>query len=154
MIGMSACLFGKVTTYKGTHNYVDAVSKMNPALIVTICPEVAGGLSIPRPPAEIVSYNPLKVINNKGEDVTLQYLEGSKKCLDKLKKHHVKVVLLKKNSPSCGNDGVYDGTFSKQLIEGQGVFAKMCEMEGIKVFNENQLEDFFEYLDLSCIQYK
>ncbi len=153
MIGISACLKGEVTTYKGTHNYVDEVKFIDPSLLVCVCPEVAGGLSIPRPPAEIVSTEPLTVINNIGEDVSEQYINGSLKCLEIFKKNNVKVALLKKNSPSCGNDGIYDGTFSHILKEGQGTFASLCTQSGIKVFNEKQIKEFFNYLEENQIRY-
>ena len=60
--------------------------------------------------------------------------------------HDVKVAILKFRSPSCGCDGIYDGTFSHTLIDGQGVFAKMCEEHGIKVFHEKQIEEFLKYI--------
>ena len=153
MIGISACLKGEITTYKGSHNFVEDVKKINPDYLIAVCPEVSGGLSIPRPPAEIVSKDPLKLINNQGEDVTFEYIEGSKKCLKMFIDNNVKVALLKKNSPSCGNDGIYDGTFSHQLVDGLGVFAYMCEHAGIKVFNEKQIVEFFDYLKNNEIQY-
>ena len=52
-------------------------------------------------------------------------------------KYNVDMAILKANSPSCGCGKVYDGTFSKTLVEGDGVFAKMLKEKNIKVYNEN-----------------
>ena len=105
-----------------------------------------GGLSTPRNPAEIQSVEPLLITTNQQVDVTKEYLEGAKKAMSIFLAHDVKVAILKFRSPSCGCDGIYDGTFSHKLIDGQGVFAKMCEEHGIKVFHEKQIEEFLKYI--------
>ncbi len=146
MIGISACLIGDITTYKNTHNLQTPLLAIDSHLFVKVCPEVMGGLSIPRPPAEIVCENPLAVINNQSEDVTKEYQQGSLKALDYFLKNNVQVAMLKKNSPSCGYQTIYDGTFSHTLTYGHGTFARLCEQHHIKIFNETQIDEFFEYL--------
>lgn len=147
MIGVSRCLIGEACTYKASHNLIKGFQKLyQQGKVIPVCPEVLGGLSIPRYPSEIVSQNPLIVMNNQGEDVTNEYLEGAKKAIQIFLDNHVDVAVLKYRSPSCGNDGVYDGTFSHRLIDGQGVFAKMCEQAGIQVFNENEIDKFLKYI--------
>lgn len=147
IIAVSACLVGENVTYRGNSNYHSKVKELlKNHEIVMVCPEVMGGLSIPRNPSEIKSYSPLKVENNIGEDVTKQFYCGSRIALKKLKEKNVKIAILKANSPSCGNDFVYDGTFSKTLVEGSGVFVSLLKKEGIKVFNENQIDDIIEYI--------
>ena len=59
----------------------------------------------------------------------------------------IKVALLKSKSPSCGNIKIYDGTFSNTLVDGQGLTAKLLEENGVKVFNETQLEDLKEFIE-------
>lgn len=146
-IGISTCLAGINCTYKGTNNLVLGLKKLyDEGRIIAVCPEVLGGLSIPRSPAEIKQHNPLVVENQLGQDVTQEYLLGAQKALDIFLEKDVDVAVLKYRSPSCGNDGIYDGTFSHTLIEGQGVFAKMLKDNGIKVFNESEIEKFLEYV--------
>jgi uncharacterized protein YbbK (DUF523 family) len=115
--------------------------------IYSFCPEVSGGLPIPRIPAEIVKRDkPFIVQNQNGEDVTINFLLGAKKALDLCKEENIKVALLKANSPSCGNIKIYDGTFSKNLIDSEGLTAKLLKENGIEVFNENQLKELQKYI--------
>ena len=81
-----------------------------------------------------------KVITNKGKDVTKNYNNGAKIALDKALKYKAKYALLKAKSPSCGKDYVYDGTFSGNLIKGDGVTTSILKKNGIKVFTENEIE--------------
>ena len=116
--------------------------------IYSFCPEVSGGLSTPRNQAEIKSANkPFKIITNDGEDVTINFLIGAKNALDLCIQEDIKVALLKSKSPSCGNDGIYDGTFSKNLVPGLGMTAKLLEENGVRVFNENQINELCKYLN-------
>lgn len=147
MIGASACLIGENCTYSGMNNLVLGLQKLyQENKIICVCPEVLGGLPTPRPPAEILSQEPFSIFNNQDQDVTAEYMTGAQKALNTFLENDVKVAILKFRSPSCGNKGVYDGTFSHVLIDGQGVFAKMCEEHGIRVFNENQITEFLKYI--------
>lgn len=148
-IGISTCLAGVNCTYKGTHNFIKGLDKFiedYDGQVIMACPEVLGGLSIPRPPAEIQCQNPLLIKNIQDGDVTNEYQRGACTALNIFLENHVDVALLKFRSPSCGNDGIYDGTFSHILIEGKGIFAKLLEDHGIKVFNENQIDEFLKYI--------
>ncbi len=147
MIGVSACLLGYNCTYKQSNHLINGLKMLyDQGKVVCVCPEVLGGLTIPRSPAEIQCMNPLQIINQDEIDVTDAYLLGAKKALDFFIEHNVRVAVLKYRSPSCGNDGIYDGTFSHVLIDGQGVFAKKCEEHGIQVFNELQINEFLKYI--------
>ena len=75
---VSACLFGENCKYDGGNN--QDLKIINTLLAegidpVVICPEVAGGLPIPRTPAELQGD---KVINQDGEDVTEQFMAGAR----------------------------------------------------------------------------
>lgn len=147
MIGVSRCLLGECCTYKGTHHLDDILKDLaRHGQVVGVCPEVLGGLPIPRNPAEIMSFHPLLIQTNQGKDVTDEYIVGARKALKIFLDNDVHVAVLKWRSPSCGNDGVYDGTFSHNLVDGQGVFASMCEEQGIRIFNENQMKEFLKYI--------
>lgn len=144
-IGVSQCLLGCACTYSGGHHHLAELEDLTEkGLTIGVCPEVLGGLKIPRDPAEIISRNPLLIQTIRGQDVTNQYLQGAKKALEIFKENHVKIALLKFRSPSCGNDRVYDGTFSHTLIDGQGIFTQILEEQGIRVYNELQIEDFLQ----------
>lgn len=146
-IGMSSCLVGLNCTYAGKNNCVSLFKKMyEQGNIVTVCPEVLGGLSTPRDPAEIQSTDLLYVKTINGKDVTYEYVLGAKRALKIFKDAHVEVAVLKYKSPSCGSDGVYDGTFTHTLVDGQGVFAKLLSENGIMIFHENQIEEFLKYI--------
>lgn len=143
MIGVSRCLCGDNCSYRGDSNLRERFKLMDEeGKVIKICPEVMGGLPIPRVPAEIVNEQPLMVMTKDGRDVTREFVTGARVALAILKMHHIKTVVLKSRSPSCGCGTIYDGTFSSTVIDGNGVFARMCLKEGIAVYNEdNYVED-------------
>ena len=141
-IVVSACLLGDNVKYNGKNNYHEELSVfLKDYDIIKVCPEVIGGLSIPRIPAEIVGD---KVINQAGFDVTNEYILGAKKTLEIAKKNNIKVAILKKNSPSCGCGMVYDGTFTHTLIDGDGITANLLKENGITVLNEDNYKKYFD----------
>lgn len=118
-------------------------------LLLPLCPEVAGGLSTPRPAAEIQGD---KVMTASGEDVSPAFKSGAQAALNLCQSFEIKLAILKEGSPSCGLKLINDGTFSKQKIVGQGVTAQLLLKHGIQVFNEFQLDlinqdDFFHGLN-------
>ena len=107
-----------------------------------------GGLAIPRPPAELqngdgndVLLGKAQVKNKQGEDVTDQFVEGAHKVLEFAKKHRIRVAILKANSPSCGNQMIYDGKFCGNKIQGQGVTAALLAQHGVKVYSEKDIDE-------------
>ena len=156
---VSSCLLGEDVKYDGTNSSIALNLKFSFSSkelfmdilceneIYSFCPEVAGGLSIPRIPAEIVKNDkPFIVQNQNGEDVTINFLLGAKKALDLCKEENIKVALFKSKSPSCGNEQIYDGTFSKTLIDGFGLTAKLLKENGIEVFNEKELKELAKFI--------
>ena len=116
--------------------------------IYSFCPEVSGGLSTPREAAEIISSNkPFNIQTKSGENVTINFLIGAKNALELCKEENITLALLKSKSPSCANNGIYDGTFSGKLVDGVGITTKLLEENGIKVFNENQINELAKYLN-------
>jgi uncharacterized protein YbbK (DUF523 family) len=121
--------------------------------LIAFCPEVEGGLPTPRPPAEIIGGDGVdvmigeaKVHNINGIDVTELYLLGAQKALQIAQAHDVRLAILKSRSPSCGNAFIYDGQFSNTLKPGKGVTAALLERNGIRVFNEEEIEEADSYL--------
>ena len=132
MIGISKCLCGYDCTYRGDSNRIEALELIDKkGEAVLICPEVLGGLSIPRDPAEIVSE---ETVN--GKNVTKEYVEGAQKALDILKAFDIDYVILKSRSPSCGLNHIYDGSFSHRVIDADGIFVRLLKKEGYKIYTE------------------
>jgi uncharacterized protein YbbK (DUF523 family) len=137
---ISACLAGENVRYDGKHNLIENFELLKEKFeLQYICPEVQGGMAIPRLPCEITSYTPLKIENEYGIDTKDYFIEGSRIALDLCQRLGIKYALLKSNSPSCGNEKVYDGTFSHTLINKAGITAKTLIDHNIKVFNETQI---------------
>ncbi len=138
MILVSACLLGVNCQYNGESDFTKELLEFlkNKGEFITVCPEVLGGLPIPRDGAEIVAN---KVKTTKGNDVTKKFLEGAEKVLKFAKENNVDLAILKAKSPSCGVGMIYDGTFSRKLIAGDGITAALLRKNGIKVMTEKDL---------------
>lgn len=143
MIIISACLVGVNCRY-------DNVCKENKELLelfqsgkaIPICPEVLGNLSIPRDACEIQIINgERKVLSKSGKDCTSEFNAGAERTLKICKAANAKYAILKANSPSCGFEKIYDGTFTSTIINGNGVTADLLSANGITVFNENNWSD-------------
>ena len=136
---VSSCLLGKKTTYKGSDNYNYLINTLlkNRFEFIETCPEIEGGLPTPRLPAEI---NGGRVINIQGIDVTHEFQVGAEKAHEKALKNNIKLALLKGKSPSCGIDTIYDGTFSKNIIHGNGITSEKLLLEGIDIIEVNKDE--------------
>jgi uncharacterized protein YbbK (DUF523 family) len=156
---VSSCLLGEDVRYDGNNSSIAFNPKVSFSLkemfmdilceneIYSFCPEVAGGLGVPRNPAEIIKNDkPFIVKDNQENDVTINFLLGAKKALDICLEENIKVALLKANSPSCGNINIYDGNFSGNLIEGQGLTARLLVESDIVVFNETQLKELQKFI--------
>jgi uncharacterized protein YbbK (DUF523 family) len=107
---------------------------------VAICPEVAGGLPIPRLPAEIqggdgqdVLEGRAKVVRQDGVDITEAFIKGAHQALSLARKVGAKKAILKARSPSCGVTFIHDGSFTGALREGMGVTAALLKREGIEL---------------------
>ena len=147
---ISSCLLGERVRYDGNHRFLDhpLIGRwLQEGRLVPICPEVAGGLPVPRPPAEIVGGSgegvwrgAARVVNQHGEDVTPAYIQGARRALELARAHRIRIAILKENSPSCGVHRIYNGTFQGTTVAGEGVTAALLRQEGIFVFNEHQLD--------------
>lgn len=132
-IAVSACLLGENCKYNGGNNYSEKVKNyIEGHEVIPICPEVLGGLSTPREPAEI----DCGIVKNKdGTSVDAQFRKGAELALDIVVKNHVELVILQSRSPSCGVNTIYDGSFTGKIIPGQGVFAELLKKNNIKAID-------------------
>lgn len=134
---VSACLCGEKCRYDGKTTLSEKVKKLvDEGKALVVCPEVEGGLSVPRLPCEIIEN---KVINTKNEDKTENFIAGAEKTLYLAKKYNIKKAILKEKSPSCGSSFIYDGTFSRTLIKGQGITSKLLRENGIEVISDEDI---------------
>jgi uncharacterized protein YbbK (DUF523 family) len=138
MILVSACLLGINCQYNGKSDLTKELLEFlkDKGNFIAVCPEVLGGLPIPRDGAEIVGGE-VKTVEEKG--VTKEFLKGAKRVLKFAKENNVDLAILKAKSPSCGVGMIYDGTFSRKLVEGDGITAALLRKNGIKVMTEKDL---------------
>ena len=137
---ISACLAGENCKYSGGNNFIGetALASLGDKYeLVSVCPEVMGGLSVPRCPCERIGA---RVMNERGEDVTAQFKAGAELTANICERQGVKKALLKEKSPSCGSGRIYDGTFSHTVIAGDGVTAERLRALGIALFGESEFE--------------
>ena len=153
---ISGCLIGEKVKYNGLDNQLS--SKLieqwtSEGRLVPICPEVEGGLPVPRNPVEILNGNGSDVLNgvakaydDKGNDVTEAFITGAEKALKVAKEQRIDIAVLKERSPSCGSNSIYNGKFNGTKIDGMGVTASLLAMNGVKVFSEDELENVADLL--------
>lgn len=137
---VSACLLGCPCRYDSQekrHPEVEALREQG-HILVPVCPEQLGGLPTPRTPAERQTDG--RVVNQAGEDVTAQYQLGAELALNTAREQGCELAILKERSPSCGSGEIYDGTFSRRLVPGEGVTTELLRRAGITVLGESELQ--------------
>jgi len=147
MILISSCLAGLKVRYNGTDSLDERIQKLvleNKA--VTVCPELMGGFSTPREPAEIVGGDgedvldgKARVVEKSGLDVTELYVKGAYATLHKALELGATKVILKEYSPSCGSAMIYNGDFNGTKLVGMGVTTSLLRRNNIAVFSEEDL---------------
>ena len=150
---ISACLLGEPVRYNGQDKRSDDEILrrwIREGRVVSVCPELLGGLGVPRLPAEIergagahkVLAGEARVVDSHGDDVSGQFIAGAERALEAGTPDRVRIAVLKEGSPSCGTGYVYDGTFTSTRVTGsKGVTAALLEQNGIRVFSELQLAE-------------
>ena len=134
---VSACLLGEKVRYDGKgYDPSPLESLKEHYTLVPVCPEVLGGLSVPRDPAEILSG---RVLTREGRDVTAEFEEGARKVLTLCHQEGITKAILKSKSPSCGKDRIYDGSHTKTLIPGHGKTVELLLESHITVYTEFEL---------------
>ena len=143
---ISACLLGKRVRYDGNSLPIsERILKQwqSDGRVISVCPEVDAGMSIPRAPAEIskgdgndVLADDALVLDRNGKNVTEYFINGAELALSLCKKHDVKFALLAESSPSCGSKTIYDGRFVGNKKTGVGVTTALLQKNGIQVFSQ------------------
>lgn len=148
---VSACLIGEPVRYNGAHK-----GSGHPILtrwraegrVVALCPEIAGGLPVPRPPAEIaggaggaaVLAGRARVVDREGHDLSPAFVAGAQQAVALARQHGLRLAVLKENSPSCGSATTHDGRFGPGLVPLPGVTTAALRAAGVAVFSEAQFE--------------
>ena len=141
---ISACLLGQKVRYDGKDCLVQALlEQLMPQQYISLCPEIAGGLNTPRPPAEIqygsgkdVLDGKIPVVDLHGQDISTAFIQGANQALKVAQDFQATHAILKANSPSCGSGLIYDGSFTGTIMSGDGVTAALFKQHGIIVMSE------------------
>ena len=147
---VSACLLGSPVRYNGSDASLGKSlldQWVRDGRVVSVCPEVAAGMPVPRPPAEIerglgglrVLGAEARVREDSGRDVTREFVAGAHHALRIASERRIRIAVLKEGSPSCGANFTYDGSFSGNQVPQSGVTAALLREAGLSVFSENQL---------------
>lgn len=143
---ISSCLLGENVKYDGKNNLIEKSeleTLKNSFILIPVCPELLGGLAVPRTPAEATKNG---VFTQNGEDVTAAFSAGARMSLQAAVQSGAKAAILKERSPSCGVHFIYDGTFSKKLMPGKGLTAKLLADNGITIFSEEEISECIRFL--------
>jgi len=146
---VSACLVGCRSRYDAAVLEVtdERLSRwLAWGLVLPFCPETAGGLPVPRPPAEIsggaggdVLAGDGKVVTRPGKDVTENFIAGARHAVMAARFFAIRAAVLKDGSPSCGTTRICDGSFRNRQVSGQGVAAALLAANKVTLFNEGNL---------------
>lgn len=134
---VSACLLGRRCKYDGGDNR-DRVLEEQLAErgqeAVPFCPEEAGGLGTPRPPAWLsapaaeVARGSGSVVTSAGRDVTEGFRRGAEAAVELCRSEGLQRAYLKERSPSCGCRQTH---VDDQLVEGPGLTTQLLRGAGV-----------------------
>lgn len=142
---VSACLMGVRCRYDGGGSPAPGIERLKERYqLIPVCPEIMGGLPTPRPPAE---RREGKVVTREGGDVTAAFIRGAEEAVALARFFGCRKALLKARSPSCGAGMIYDGSFTRRLVPGNGVLADALLSGGVEVYGEPEVERLLETKD-------
>jgi uncharacterized protein YbbK (DUF523 family) len=141
---VSACLLGFECRYDLKKSSGIKFNIPEGAILIPVCPEQMGGLPTPRPKAWFsggdgadVLEGKAKVVDDKGGDVTENFLKGARAVRRMACLTGARSAILKDKSPSCGTHVVMiDGEFR----EGLGITASTLNGLGLCIVNESGSE--------------
>lgn len=126
-IGVSSCLLGEHVRYDGGHKldrYItDTLGQF--FRFVPVCPEVGCGMPVPREAMHLEGdpAAPRLVTINSHIDKTEQMLAFCQQKVRELEREELCGFIFKKNSPSCGVNGVEVCNRGEPAKLGRGLFA-------------------------------
>ncbi|MBB6462202.1 DUF523 domain-containing protein [Flammeovirga kamogawensis] len=135
---VSACLVGINCRYNGGCTHISKIEQLViDGKAIPVCPEELGGLPTPRNPVEIVGD---EVKDKFGTDQTIAFNKGAQRTLEIAKNANIKKAILQSRSPSCGYGKIYDGSFSGNLIDGNGITSSLLEDNGFEIYTDQNWE--------------
>lgn len=133
---ISACLLGEPCRFDGMgKERSELLALLAGKELIPFCPEVKGGLPTPRPAAEISGEG---VFRKDGLDVTTYFKRGAKLGVEKAIESNATLAILKSRSPACGCGQIYDGSFTRTLVPGDGIFTQALKAVGIECISDEQ----------------
>jgi uncharacterized protein YbbK (DUF523 family) len=146
---ISSCLLGENCCYDGGNRFSSEVKALAGFYeLVPVCPEMIAGLPCPREKHEILDNSvsgslndQTVVISETGEDHSDIFLRGAKRVLEIVKENGISKAVFKSKSPSCGSGKIYDGTFGRILVDGDGVTAALLKQNQVEVYTEDEIDN-------------
>lgn len=148
---VSACLMGQPVRYDGQAKpllaqQLDVLCRI--ADLFPFCPELAGGLPVPRAPAEIVPggqgedvlAGSAKILDAEGTDLTAPFINGAQLAMQFARKNRCSIALLMENSPSCGSFQIYSGHHDGQKRAGMGAATAALRAVGVVTYASDQAD--------------
>ena len=144
---VSECLYGgRIVRYDGGEkalNHPTFLKWKAEGRLIPVCPEVMGGLPVPRPDSQRVGQ---RIVTRQGQDVTEQYTMGACEAVRIAREHDVCCCIMKESSPACGSSRIHDGSFTGKKISGQGIAVEYLREAGFPVFAEEEIEEAAAFL--------
>lgn len=146
-IAVSSCLLGEAVRYDGTDKHIRYITEQLAIeySLISLCPEMAIGMGVPRPPIHLLEINNgIQVVglDNPNNNFTKPLSSYGKEVVQTYPK--ICGYIFKKSSPSCGTKNVKVMS-SKGIYErrGQGIYAGaiMSALPLLPVIDE---EDFLD----------
>lgn len=146
---VSACLLGERCRYDGANKRSAATAvliaqcRLTGIVVVPVCPEVLGGLGVPRPPAHLVGGDGHGVLRGNARvvtcadqrDVTAAFVAGARLAWEQAAP--ARLAILKARSPSCG---VGQTEIEGRVQPGHGVLAAQLDAARVDCFTDEDLE--------------
>ncbi len=158
-ICVSSCLLGEAVRYDGTSIYQPMIAERLAERfeLVSFCPEVGVGMSVPRPPIHrvmIVDQQRLVRVEDPSFDLTDRMYQFAQQSVEPLS--DMAGFIFKSRSPSCGLSGVK--LFNKEravVSQGEGafaevirrVFSKLPMVEESDLTNQQQIDRFADRVE-------
>jgi len=115
---VSLCWTGAICRYHGRATPKPSlIAKLSRRYtLIFVCPEMLGGLPVPRPAAPLRRRIGGRLTDIKGRDVTDEYILGAQKALETARQNGCHKAYLVKGSPACDAQG-----FAGELLRANGV---------------------------------
>lgn len=142
-IAVSSCLLGEAVRYDGTDKHIKLITELTAEYtLVSLCPEMAVGMGVPRPPIHLVDVDDgvqVLVVDDSSKNMTRLLSDYGREVAKEYK--DICGYIFKKNSPSCGTQKVKilntNGEYERR---GVGIYAAeiMQALPALPVIDEEE----------------